>query len=162
VPVTARLSKRFYDTFGDDIVNELVTWFNEVDATYRGDLREVNELNFARFDAKVGQRFAEQDARIDARLTAMEAKWDVRFAAHEAQWDGRFTGLEAIVQRLSTRLDGLEARLDRIETRLEEFFDTTQDKFRDLNVRMAGLRSDLLGWMFLFWIGTAGVSWLLR
>ena len=31
----------------------LVEWFNSVDATYRSDLRELNELNFARFDAKV-------------------------------------------------------------------------------------------------------------
>ena len=30
-----------------------------MDATYRNDLREVNELNFARFDAKLEQRLAQ-------------------------------------------------------------------------------------------------------
>jgi hypothetical protein len=30
-----------------------------VDLTYRTDLRELNELNFARFDAKLEQRLAE-------------------------------------------------------------------------------------------------------
>jgi hypothetical protein len=30
-----------------------------VDAAYRSDLRELNELNFARFDARLEQRFAE-------------------------------------------------------------------------------------------------------
>jgi len=30
-----------------------------VDATYRTELRELNELNFARFDAKLEQRVAE-------------------------------------------------------------------------------------------------------
>jgi hypothetical protein len=59
VPVTARLSRKFYDTFGEDVTNELVDWFNSVDATYRADLRELNELNFARFDAKLEQRLAE-------------------------------------------------------------------------------------------------------
>ena len=34
-------------------------WFNAVDLTYRNDLRELNELNFARFDAKQEQRMAE-------------------------------------------------------------------------------------------------------
>ena len=34
-------------------------WFNAVDATYRADLRELNELNFARFDAKLEQRLAQ-------------------------------------------------------------------------------------------------------
>src|SRR5438034_9631237 len=41
VPVTARLSKRFYDVFGEEIATELVDWFNAVDATYRADLREL-------------------------------------------------------------------------------------------------------------------------
>ena len=49
----------FYDRLGDDVTNELVEWFNSVDATYRNDLREVNELNFARFDAKLEQRLAQ-------------------------------------------------------------------------------------------------------
>ncbi len=34
-----------------------------MDSTYRPDLRELNELNFARFDAKLAQRLAEQ--RVD-------------------------------------------------------------------------------------------------
>jgi len=59
VPVTARLSKRFYDVFGEEVTNELVDWFNAVDATYRADMRELNELNFARFDAKLEQRLAQ-------------------------------------------------------------------------------------------------------
>ena len=46
--MTAKLSKKFYEKFGDDITNELVDWFNKVDATYRSDLRELNEVNFAR------------------------------------------------------------------------------------------------------------------
>ena len=63
VPVTAKLSKRFYDVLGEDVANELVDWFNAVDLTYRADLRELNELNFARFDAKLEQRLTE--LRID-------------------------------------------------------------------------------------------------
>jgi hypothetical protein len=69
MPVTAKLSRRFYEAFGDDIANELVEWSNQVDATYRADLRELNELNFARFDSKLEQRLAE-----------MDAKWERRFA----------------------------------------------------------------------------------
>ena len=41
---------------GEDVANELVDWFNAVDLTYRTDLRELNELNLARFDAKLEQR----------------------------------------------------------------------------------------------------------
>jgi hypothetical protein len=57
--VTAKLSKRFYDVLGEDVANELVDWFNAVDLTYRTELRELNELNFARFEAKLEQRMAD-------------------------------------------------------------------------------------------------------
>ena len=51
MPVTARLSKAFYDQFGEHVTNELVEWFNQVDLSYRTDLRTMNDINFARFEA---------------------------------------------------------------------------------------------------------------
>ena len=35
-----------------------------MDATYRNDLREINELNFAKFDAKQEQRLAELKSEL--------------------------------------------------------------------------------------------------
>jgi hypothetical protein len=69
MPVTARLSQKFYERLGDDIAKELEDWFNAVDTTYRNDLRDLNELNFQRFDAKVGERLAElrEDLRGELR-----------------------------------------------------------------------------------------------
>jgi hypothetical protein len=69
MPVTAKLSKRFYDRLGDEIANELADWFNQVDATYKSDLRELNELNFARIDAKLEQRLSELRGEL---IVAME------------------------------------------------------------------------------------------
>ncbi len=68
MPVTARLSKRFYEVLGEDVTNELVDWFNAVDLTYRTDLRELNELNFARFDAKLEQRLAELRSELQTEF----------------------------------------------------------------------------------------------
>ena len=45
-----------------------MNWFNAVDATDRGDLREINELNFSRFDAKLGERMALLDAMAPVGL----------------------------------------------------------------------------------------------
>jgi len=67
------LSRKFYDKLGDDVTNELVEWFNLVDATYRSDLRELNELNFARFDAKLEQRIAELRAEMQAGFARSDA-----------------------------------------------------------------------------------------
>ena len=49
-------------------------WLNQVDATYRTDLRELNELNFARFDAKLEQRVAQLDAKVEQRTAELMAK----------------------------------------------------------------------------------------
>ena len=68
MPGTARLSKAFYDKLGEQVANELVEWFNQVDLTYRSELRELNDLNFARFDAKVGERLAELRSGLRAEL----------------------------------------------------------------------------------------------
>ena len=70
MPVTAKLSRKFYETFGDELTNELVEWFNQVDATYQGQLKELNELNFARFQARLDAAFD----RLDARMSAFEAR----------------------------------------------------------------------------------------
>jgi len=74
MPVTAKLSRKFYEKLGDDVAAELVEWFNQVDATYRTDLRDVNEANFARFDAKLEQRLAETGAEMGAGFARADAK----------------------------------------------------------------------------------------
>ncbi len=79
MPVTARLSKRFYDVLGEDIANELVDWFNAVDLTYRADLRELNELNFARFDARLEQRLVELRAELLTELRTQIAGLRLEF-----------------------------------------------------------------------------------
>ena len=94
MPVTAKLSRAFYDKPGDDATNELVNWFNSVDLDYRTELRSLNELNFARFDAKVEQRFAEQDAKWEKRFVEQDAKMDKRFAQQDVKWEQRHSELE--------------------------------------------------------------------
>ncbi len=89
MPVTVMLSQQLFDKLGEDVAKELVDWFNAVDATYRADLRELNELNFARFDAKLEQRFAESDASLERRFAESDAKWERRLAESDVRWERR-------------------------------------------------------------------------
>ena len=89
MPVTAKLSRKFYEKLGDDVANELVEWFNSVDATYRSDLKELNELNFARFDAKLEQRIAELRAELRSEMREGFARVDQRFAEFETKLTNR-------------------------------------------------------------------------
>jgi hypothetical protein len=72
MPVTAKLSKQFYDRLGEAVTNELVDWFNQVDAAYKSDLKEINELNYARFEAKLEQRLAELRGELRADIRGLE------------------------------------------------------------------------------------------
>ena len=101
MPVTAKLSRRFYEKLGDDIANELVDWFNMVDATYRSELRELNEMNYARFDAKLEQRLAELDAKVERRIAELRAEMQVGFATLATGVDSKLAQLEI---RLTKRL----------------------------------------------------------
>ena len=94
MPVTAKLSRKFYEKLGDDVANELVEWFNSVDATYRSDLRELNELNFARFDAKLDQRLTELRAQLETKL-------EQRISELRVEMREGFAGLET---KLTNRL----------------------------------------------------------
>ena len=67
MPVAVKFSERFYEKFGHDLTDEFVTYLNQIDSSYRSELRELNELNFARFDAKLEQRVAEL-GHVDADL----------------------------------------------------------------------------------------------
>ena len=93
MPVTARLSKAFYDQFGEQVTNELVEWFNQVDLTYRTDLRALNDSNFSRFEAVLGTRIAELELRLEQRFAEMDARFgeaDSRLAKRFAAVDVRF------------------------------------------------------------------------
>lgn len=104
MPITARLSKKFYDKFGEDLAQEMVDWFNQIDQTYRSDLKLLNELNFARFDAKLEQRAAELDAKIDLRFGELEFKVDQRAAELDAKIEQRIAELGAELRIEMARL----------------------------------------------------------
>jgi predicted nuclease with TOPRIM domain len=135
MPVTAKLSRKFYEAFGDDIANELVEWFNSVDTTYRSDLRELNELNYTRFDAKLEQRIAEVKAELRQEVAGLRTEMREGFARLE----GKFAGLEGKFGGLEGKFGGLEGKFEsRLEASLQE------------------LKSDLLKWMFGAWATLLG------
>jgi hypothetical protein len=106
MPVSAKLSRRFYERFGDEITNELVEWFNNVDATYQASLRELNEVNFARFDAKLEQRIA----GVESRMESVEGRLGARIDGLGRQMDARFAEMR---EELATRIAASESRMIR-------------------------------------------------
>src|SRR2546422_3965658 len=89
MPVTAKLSRAFYDRFGDELTNELVEWFNQVDATYRLEFRDLFETNFARFDAKLEQRIAELRAELREEMAELRSELQSELRSGLAGVEGR-------------------------------------------------------------------------
>lgn len=145
MPVTAKLSRQFYEKLGDDVANELVEWFNSVDATYRSDLRELNELNFARFDAKVEQRWAQLDAKLEQRLAQLDAKLEQRIAELRAEMQAGFARLDA----------KLEQRIGEVRS---EFRADTREGFARVDQRFAALETRLTKRLFGFWVAQAATT----
>ncbi|MBE0592152.1 MAG: DUF1640 domain-containing protein [Gemmatimonadales bacterium] len=76
--MTAKLSREFYDRFGDKVVDELVGLPNDMDATFRAELRELNEQNAQRFEAKLEERLAQLGAELRTEMANLKAeliKW---------------------------------------------------------------------------------------
>jgi restriction endonuclease len=127
MPIVARLSKKFCDRLGDDVVEELVALLNQVDLASRTELRELNGTNFARFDAKLDQRTAEILAKMDTRFAEFQAQMDVRFADVHAKMDTRFADVH-------TKLD-----MRTVELRTE------------LHQTVGAAKESMLRWMVAIW-----------
>jgi hypothetical protein len=129
MPITAKLSQAFYDRLGDHVTNELVEWLNHVDAHHSSELRELNDLNYARFRAELGEQFAEQDVKWEQRFAEMDAKWERRLAEMDVKWERRLAELEVKWERRLAELEvKWEHRFAALETLIAQRF-TEQTRF---------------------------------
>ncbi len=78
MPITARLSQRFYQKLGDDVANELVEWLNAMDTSYRMEFRDLFDAHFARLDARLAQLAAEVRSEV-AQASAHTEKTVLRW-----------------------------------------------------------------------------------
>ena len=74
MPVTAKLSSRFYEKLGDDVTNKLVTWLNAVDAEFRNQLREANDRNWDRFRTEFAASSATLSGEFKSGLSVLRAE----------------------------------------------------------------------------------------
>lgn len=96
MPVTPRLSRKLHETFGDEAAADMVDWMDRVEAQ-RAELRELNELNFSRLDARFGQ--------FEARFGQFEATLG-QFETRLGQFDARLGQLEVtIVSRVEAKIE---------------------------------------------------------
>lgn len=126
MPVTAKLSRKFYERLGDDIATELVDWFNAVDSTYQTQLREINDLNWERFRSEM--RGVETGLRAEIKAVEQTLRTEIKAVEQTLRAE-----IKAVEETLRAEMKAMEERLLR---------------------QMAELKSELLKWMFIYWTGT--------
>ncbi len=99
MPVTAKLSRKFYERFGDDIAGELVDWFNAVDVTYQNQLRDINELNWERFKATLLAEVASLRAESNGLRTELRAEINALRTELRAEFRAGLAELHADLMR---------------------------------------------------------------
>lgn len=81
MPITARLSRKFYDKLGDDVADELEEWFNAVDISYWQEFKDLFAANFATLKADM----AALEARIAGRMDSLEARVERKLEAMKSE-----------------------------------------------------------------------------
>src|SRR6266508_1400954 len=142
--ITARLSHKLHQTLGDDAAEDLVTWMQQVDAQ-RVELRELNELNFARVDA----RFAEARQAARADLAELRQEMGSGFAETES-------GFAAVRQEMQSGFAGSDAKLAALHEEMRVGFSDLRQEMARLEAGLERRIGDLIKWSFVFWVGAVG------
>lgn len=144
-----RLSRKFHETLGDDLAEELEAGFDQLDALNSAAFREL-------FDVRLEYRLGEATAKLRQEITEATAKVRQEITEAEARLRQEITKAEA---RLRQEITQLEARL---RQEIAEVKAELRHEIAEVRVSLAGTESRLVRWMFLFWVGTIGISILLK
>jgi len=80
MPVTTRLVQRLHDVLGEEATDDLFAWWQETARVNRAEIREVADLYFARFEARLEKGLAE----VRADLATKGADLRSEMATHRA------------------------------------------------------------------------------
>lgn len=143
VPVTAKLSRKFYERFGDDVTTELVDWFNAVDDTYRNQLKEINELNWERFKAHLDARIAE--LRTEMATLASGLREELRKGLTAS--DEKFAGIDKKFAAIDVKFARVDEKFAVTDGKIAAMGASLQNEFhREMR--------ELFRWTAVFWITT--------
>lgn len=94
MPVTTRLVQRLHDVLGEEATDDLFAWWQETARVNRGEIREVADLYFARFEARLEKGLAEVRAEMAGERADL-IKWMFIF------WAGTVIPLAGLTIALS-------------------------------------------------------------
>ncbi len=84
----AKLSREFYEKFGDKLADELVNCLNSIEASYRAELRDLFNAHFGRFEEKLEGRLLDTKAELGITKAELGIKIEqLRVELHSTKAD---------------------------------------------------------------------------
>jgi hypothetical protein len=93
MPITARLSRKFYERLGDEVAGELVDLLNTVDAAYRAEHRELLDARLAQFSAELRGDMDRFSARLRGEMNTLSAHLRGEMRALSTELRAEMSGL---------------------------------------------------------------------
>ena len=109
----AKLSREFYEKFGDKVTDELVNCLNSIEGSYRAELRDLFDAQFGRFEEKLERRLTDAKAELGIKIEQLRAELGTTIEQLRAEFGttrGEFgTSIEKLrVELHSTKADMLK------------------------------------------------------
>ena len=70
----AKLSREFYDKFGDKVTDELVNCLNSIEASYRAEIKDLFAAHFGRFEEKLEHRLTATKAELRQDIAGLRVE----------------------------------------------------------------------------------------
>jgi len=84
----AKLSREFYEKFGDKLMDELVNCLNAIEGSYRAELRDLFDAHFGRFEEKLERRLMDSKAELGVAKAELGIKIEqLRVELHSTKAD---------------------------------------------------------------------------
>ncbi len=147
------LSERFERRLSDELgkVNERITGLDEKIT----NLEERFERRLSEEIGKVNERLTLEIGKINERITAEIGKLDERITIEMGKVNGRITSLEErFERRLSEEIGKVN---ERITVEIGKVNERITAEIGGLRQDMERFRSELIKWMFIFWVGQIAV-----
>lgn len=152
MPATETLLKKLKETLGEEAASDLVTWVDHSSAREIAQLRELADLHYSRFDARLEQRLAELEAGLRTEMgqayAALRTEMGQAYAALRTEMG---QGQAALRTEMGQGQAALRTEMAQGQAGLRT---EMANGLAALRVEMASLRADMMKWMFIYWMGT--------
>lgn len=91
MPVSARLLQSLHESLGNDATNDLLAWWEEAATVNRAAVREVADLYYARFEARLEKGLAE----VRSEMAMTRSEMDKGFSEVRSELDSRMANQRA-------------------------------------------------------------------